>query len=263
MVFLDIDRLPELMQVSPFVSYNRWNWASFEERDRFGDPKRPLRARLSEDAAARGISLPDGPIFLLTHLRYLGYNFNPVSFFYCYDRQGGLEVILAEVNSTFGETRNYWLSSHNRIPATNGQRFQSHKVMHVSPFMPMDLDYTFVFTPPGSRLLVHMNTLDQGKASFDATLDLVERHPWSAKALHHALLNHPWMTAKVIGAIHWQALKLYLKRVPAYKHPARIHGRNPDPAERSVPVSIPESRGQLYTPATPPRDQQRQGNTTP
>jgi DUF1365 family protein len=108
--FLDIDRVPELMRVSPFSSYNRWNWAAFDERDHFGDASLPLRERLAADARASGITLPDGPIFLLAHLRYLGYNFNPVSFFYCYDGKHELQTILAEVNNTFGESRNYWLS---------------------------------------------------------------------------------------------------------------------------------------------------------
>ena len=88
MALLDIDRMPELMRVSRLTSYNRWNWASFDDRDHLGDPARPLRERLAADAARHGIDLPDGRIFLLTHLRYLGYCFNPVSFFYCFDRRG-------------------------------------------------------------------------------------------------------------------------------------------------------------------------------
>lgn len=107
MAFLDIDRLPELMRVSRFASYNRWNWTSYDERDHFGDPHIPLRKRLEEDAAKQGIRLPDGQIFLLTHLRYLGYGFNPVSFFYCCDRTGRLAMTLGEVNNTFGESHNY------------------------------------------------------------------------------------------------------------------------------------------------------------
>ena len=87
MVFLDIDRLPELMKVSPLAGYNRRNWVSYQERDHFGDPARALRERVSRDADKNGVVLPEGRIFLLTHLRYLGYNFNPVSFFYCYDRE--------------------------------------------------------------------------------------------------------------------------------------------------------------------------------
>src|ERR1017187_4332541 len=73
MAFLDIDRIPELTQISPFLSYNRWNWASFDERDHFGNLRLPLRQRLEVDAAEAGLALPVGPIYLLTHLRYLGY----------------------------------------------------------------------------------------------------------------------------------------------------------------------------------------------
>src|SRR4051812_25931522 len=91
MAMLDIDRIPELMGISPFSSYGRFNWASFYQRDHFGDPTSSLRQRLTADAARNGIRLPDGPIFLLTHLRYLGYVFNPISLFYCYNREGGLE----------------------------------------------------------------------------------------------------------------------------------------------------------------------------
>jgi hypothetical protein len=90
MALLDIDRLPELMRVSRVTGYNRFNWASFHDRDHLGDPARPLRERLVVDAARHGIDLPDGRIFLLTHLRYLGYGFNPVSFFYCFDAAGRL-----------------------------------------------------------------------------------------------------------------------------------------------------------------------------
>jgi len=227
MVLLDIDKIPALMKVSPFSSYNRFNWASFCERDHFGDPAIPLRERLRADAAAEGIKLPEGPIYLLTHLRYFGYNFNPVSFFYCCNSNGEIENILAEVNSTFGESRNYWLSDANRILSANSFRYQVPKTLHVSPFMKMDLDYTFVFTQPGDHLIAHMNTLDGGKGFFDATLDL-DRKPWSARTLHRALIRHPFITLKVISAIHWQALKLYFKKVPVFTKPVR-----PAPAARA------------------------------
>jgi len=221
MAFLDVDRIPELMKVSPFTSYNRFNWASFHERDHFGDPVLTLRQRLVADAEGQGIRLPEGPIFLLTHLRYLGYNFNPISLFYCYSRDGRLETILAEVNSTFGETHNYWLSAANRIASPDSRRYRCSKAMHVSPFMPMDLDYRFVLPPPGEQLIAHMNTMDGERSSFDATLRL-RREPWSGASLHRALLRFPWVTAKVIAAIHWEALRLYCKKVPVYTHPARI-----------------------------------------
>jgi DUF1365 family protein len=223
MVFLDIDRLPELMSVSGFTGYNRWNWASFFDRDHFGDPRLPLRARIEADAEAHGIVLPEGRIFLLTHLRYLGYCFNPASFFYCLDAGDRVRAVLAEVNNTFGERQNYWLTGAVKTAGSRRLRYRCPKVMHVSPFMGMNLDYTFLFTTPGRRLAVHMATLEEDQVTFDATLSL-RAEPWSAAGLHRALLRHPWMTAKVIAAIHWEALRLYLKKVPVFTHPGRIAG---------------------------------------
>lgn len=220
MAWLDVDEIPAQMAESRWMSYNRFNWASFHERDHFGDPALPLRERLRRDAHAHGVELPSGPIFLLTHLRYLGYCFNPISLFFFYDPDGDLHTVLAEVNSTFGETTNYWLSPANRQPAQNSLRYQAHKAMHVSPFMGMDLDYEFVLTKPSETLVVHMNTFCPNAAThfFDATLTL-EHQPWAA--LTGVLLRHPWMTAKVIGAIHWEALRLFVKGVPVFTHPAR------------------------------------------
>lgn len=220
MAYLDIDRIPELMLTSGFTAYNQWSWASFEERDHLGDPGKPLRRRVQEEAARAGVPFPNGPVFLLTHLRYLGYCFNPISLFYCYDNSGELQTVLAEVNNTFGERRNYWLSAANQLPSANSRRYRCAKEMHVSPFMPMELDYEFVLTPPAERLVAHMNTLEGGQVNFDATLTL-ERKPWEAREIGRALAAHPWMTAKVIAAIHWQALRLFLRKVPVFTHPAR------------------------------------------
>ncbi|MBI5085683.1 MAG: DUF1365 domain-containing protein [Acidobacteria bacterium] len=220
MAFLDIDGIPDLMRVSPFSSYNRWNWASFDERDHFGDPALPLRERLRAAAAEQALTLPGGPIFLLTHLRYLGYAFNPISVFYCFSRERRLDLILAEVNNTFGESRNYWLSGLNRLTPSTAHVYRCPKALHVSPFMPMDLEYRFALTVPGERLIVHMNTLQGAHSCFDATLSL-RRQPWSASALHRALGRFPCVTAKTIAAIHWQALRLFLKKVPVFTHPAR------------------------------------------
>jgi uncharacterized protein len=233
MAWLDIDRIPELMARLPWTSYNRFNWASFEERDHFGDPRLSLRERVARDAGAHHVPLPDGPIFLLTHLRYLGYCFNPISFYFCYDRGGRLDTILAEVNSTFGESRNYWLCPQNRQPSPNSWHYRCPKTMHVSPFMEMNLDYEFVLSEPAGKLVAHMNTLERRASSglpqplFDATLTL-EHEPLTTRNLGLALLRHPWMTLNVIGAIHWQALRLFLKRVPVYTHPARMRPSVPE-----------------------------------
>jgi len=224
MAWLDIDRIPELMSKLRWTSHNRFNWASFHDKDHFGDPRITLRQRLETDARTHGVLLPEGSIYLLTHLRYLGYCFNPISFFFCYDAADELRVILAEVNSTFGESRNYWLTPANRCPSEKANRYVCPKTMHVSPFMDMNLDYEFVLTEPAATLVAHMNTLERGghrTRLLDATLSL-EHQPWTGRNLGEALLKHPWMTASVIFAIHWQALRLFLKKIPVFTHPARL-----------------------------------------
>jgi uncharacterized protein len=210
MALLDVDRAAELMKRSRLTSYNRWNWASFDDRDHLGDPSRPLRERLVADAARHGLELPTGPVFLLTHLRYLGYCFNPASFFYCFDRADRLQVVLAEVSNTFGGSHNYWLR-----PDSGSRTFRAAaaKSLYVSPFMPRDLEYAFAFTPPASRLVAHMETTRAGLIGFDATLSL-ERRPWNATEIRRLLVRHPAMTAQVMAGIHWEALKLWWKGVP-------------------------------------------------
>ena len=227
MALLDVERVPELMRASPLTSHNRWNWASFDDRDHLGDPARPLRERLTLDAARHGVDLPDGRIFLLTHLRYLGYCFNPVSFFYCFDRADRLQVVLAEVNNTFGGSHNYWLR-----PDRDGGAFRSAaaKSLYVSPFMPVDVDYTFAFTTPAGSLVAQMAAVKAGAVCFDATLSL-ERRPWHATEIRRALLRHPAMTARIVAGIHWQALALWWKGVPLVR---RVTGNGEGEREASA-----------------------------
>jgi DUF1365 family protein len=210
MALLDVDRVPELMRVSRWTGWNRRRWAAFDDRDHLGDPSQPLRQRVIADARRHGLEVPDGAIFLLTHLRSLGYCFNPVSFFYLFDRFWRLRLVLAEVNNTFGGSHTYWL----RPDATRrGFRSVADKSLYVSPFMPADLEYRFALTPPANRLVAHMENRVEGRAIFDATLSL-ERRPWTAGEIRRQLLRQPAMTARVTAAIHWQALRLWWKGVP-------------------------------------------------
>lgn len=224
MVLLDIDRIPEAMQASRFTSYNRWNWASYHEADHFGDPGLSLRARLAIDAGRQGITLPAGRIELLTHLRYAGYCFNPVSFFYCHDEDGRLVHILAEVNNTFGGSHNYWLTPADLSavagPATGAFRAASNKALYVSPFLERDMVYGFAFNRPGAQLTAHIDVRRhrRGRKVLDATL-MVSQRPWTAAEIGRTLRRYPWMTARVMTAIHWEALKLWWKGVAVVPRP--------------------------------------------
>jgi len=210
MVLLDIDRIDRLMAVSRFTSRNRFNWATFDDRDHLGDPHRPLRERVAQDAAVNGVSLPRGRILLLTHLRYLGYCFNPVSFFYCLDAHDRVQMVLAEVSNTFGGRHHYLVRPHDRAA----------KALYVSPFIEADVEYAFDFSEPSASLVAHMETTRGGTAFFDATLRL-DRREWSAASVRRALLRHPVMTASVIAGIHWEALKLWWKGIPVQPRATR------------------------------------------
>lgn len=214
MALLDVDRVPALMGASRLTGYGRAAWASFHESDHLGDPRLPLRARVAVEADRAGVRLPEGPIYLLTHLRYLGYCFNPVSFFYVFDADGRLRHVLAEVRNTFGGSHAYWL--RNEAPARSAFHARAAKSLYVSPFLPVDLDYAFTLTPPRDQLVAHIEALRGGAPVFDATLSL-ERRPWSAREIRRQLVRQPAATMAVTAAIHWQALRLWWKGVPVVR----------------------------------------------
>ncbi len=230
MLYLDLAELDQVFR-------GRWLWstrrpapARFRRRDHFGDPAVPLDESVRALVAERTGRRPRGPIRLLTHLSYFGFCFNPVSFFYCYDRSGDrLETIVAEVNNTpWGERHLYVLDAtgaeDGRIP-----EFTPAKALHVSPFMPMDVDYRWRFSAPGRRLGVNMELTRSGDRVFSAALALA-RTEISGPALARVLTGYPLMTLKVMAAIHWQALKLWQKGAPVYDHPARPPRTLEDPS---------------------------------
>jgi DUF1365 family protein len=230
MLYLDLAELPRLFDGKPFWSARRPALAWFKRSDYLGEPAVPLDIAVRDLVQSRTGRRPTGPIRLLTHLRYFGYCMNPVSFYYCFSDSGErLETIVADITNTpWKERHQYVLSGEGLFGAT--KRFDFDKVFHVSPFLPMDMQYQWRFTKPLERLHVHMRNFKNGDRLFDATLSLAEE-PVSAAALVWVLITYPLMTAKVIAAIHWQALKLWLKRAPIYDHP----GRADSVAARSPP----------------------------
>ncbi len=225
MLYLDLAELPQVFDGSWLFSARRRALAEFRRADHLGDTAVPLDQAVRELVEERCGRRPVGPIRLLTHLRYFGYVFNPVSFYYCFDSSGAeVEFIVAEVNNTpWGERHCYVLEAGQPGPGSAAAqrrqlRFQPAKAMHVSPFMPMDTAYDWRFAAPGKCLSVHMANLQDGKKMFDATLSMQHRAITPA-ALAWVLISYPLMTLKIMAAIHWQALRLWLKKCPVYDHP--------------------------------------------
>ena len=222
MMYLDLDELPDLFG-------NRWLWsakraaiARFRRSDHLGPASQPLSESVRDLVADKTGSRPTGPVRLLTNMRYFGHGFNPVSFYYCFARDGEtLETIVAEVNNTpWGEQDTYVLPAAANIGKGPAWRFQPAKKMHVSPFMPMDLSYDWCFNMPSERLNVFMANSIDGQRFFDAVIKM-QRTEISGPALARVLATFPLMTVKVVAAIYWQALRLWLKRCPLYIHPGK------------------------------------------
>ncbi|MBU3620082.1 DUF1365 domain-containing protein [Polynucleobacter sp. CS-Odin-A6] len=165
----------------------------------------------------------DGEIWLQTFPRVLGYVFNPVSFWICTRSDGQVQAVLAEVNNTFGERHGYLLYHDSGEPLKSGESLVSKKVFHVSPFCDVSGNYHFRFLFPqdssSKRNLVCRIELHEDGAPLINTSISGLTQPLEKSALYLAFLRYPLMSLGVIGRIHWQALKLWLKGVPFYSKP--------------------------------------------
>jgi DUF1365 family protein len=222
-MFLDMAELPGLFDIHPFWSYEKSNLACFRRRDHFGDPAIPLdqavRDLIDEQIGKR----PQGPIRLLTHLRYFGHCFNPASFYYCYDpADTHVETIVVEIHNTPWRERYCYVldADQNEHPIETWRRHRLVKSFHVSPFIDMDILYDWRFRLPDDAIRVHMIDYEKGEKLFDASLAL-QRCPINRQALTRVLFRYPIMTVKVITLIHWQALRLLLKKTPFFIHPKK------------------------------------------
>ncbi|UHQ55490.1 DUF1365 domain-containing protein [Microbulbifer sp. YPW16] len=228
MMYLDLGELDQVLAMSPLWSRSRWAPASFRREDFFGDPVlgvgEAVRRRVEEACGER----PDGPVRVLANWRYFGYNMNPISTYYCFDRDGrDVRWVMLDVHNTpWNERHSYVLdcrdAASDETPEriSRVQRSSFDKAFHVSPFMPMRQAYRWRSITPADRLSIFLQNLQDGKAVFDATLSL-KREEISPRSLNLALIRYPLMTVKVITAIYWQALRLWLKRVPLFTHPNR------------------------------------------
>jgi DUF1365 family protein len=195
MMYLDLDELPTLFKGRWLWSVERSAPARFRRRDHFGDPQVPLAQAVREIVERQTGHEPQGPIRLLTHLRYFGYCFNPVSFYFCHDSTGShVETIVAEITNTpWGERYCYVLNDPHDEAHDTKKRYRFHKTFHVSPFMSMDVDYDWRFLAPGKQLVIHMGNRKAGSKFFDATLTLTRREI-SGPTLAWCLIRYPFMT---------------------------------------------------------------------
>jgi DUF1365 family protein len=230
MVYLDLAELDRVFSLTRWWGRSRWRPAEFRDGDYLPGSGSDLAGRVRGLVHEQTGREPAGPIRMLTQLRTFGHIFNPVTFFYCFDAAGReLECVVAEITNTPWKERHAYVLPVGRGTCRQAGpaqrpvfRWQFGKQFHVSPLMPMELEYDWSFNTPADDLLVHMNLLHRegghGKA-FDATLTL-ERREMTPGRMRGMLVRFPLMTLQIIAKIHFEALRTWLKGAPVHAHPA-------------------------------------------
>jgi DUF1365 family protein len=230
-LLLDLDELPMVEQRLRLFSLNRFNLVDFRDRDHGDGSVITLRTQIEQHLQRAGLVVDGGAIRVLCMPRVLGTVFNPLSVFFCYRRDGCLQGMLYEVHNTFGERHSYL------IPVTDSDapvlRQSCAKAFHVSPFMDMAMTYHFRITPPAERAVVAIEGSDADGKLLSAAYAGTRRELTDANLLR-AFLAQPLLAAQVLGAIHWEALKLWRKGV-------RLRTKPPPPRDL-VSVASAEAR---------------------
>jgi uncharacterized protein len=234
---IDLDELEKLPRKVALFSLNRTNIYRFDDRDylpthegvhnagidtRANSPvaANPLKARVLSFLSARGLDLTGGRIVLVTLPRVFGYGFNPVSFYFCYDRAGAPAAAIAEVTNTFREIKPYYLGPETQAAARGEFRVRVPKHFYVSPFSDVDVAFDFVLRTPGDRLSVQIDDYVGNERVLTSTLSGVQR-PLTNGRLAWLTVKYPFLTLRIIGLIHWHALLLWWKRFPFFAKAAR------------------------------------------
>jgi len=216
-MLVDLDELPSLHKELTFFSHNRFNLFSFWDKDYGGGIDTPLAQYSRNTLREAGLDLADGSVKLLCYPRLFGYAFNPLSVYYCYNPADELKAIIYEVSNTFGERHSYLIKVDQ--DGNRPVRHSCKKDFYVSPFMDMDATYHFRITPPTNRVTVFIDQHD-GEGSLLKACFSGHSKALSDKFLMSLLLRYPLMSVKVIGGIHWEALKLWRKGLKIFARPA-------------------------------------------
>lgn len=218
-LLVDIDRLADAGRISPLFSIGRFNLMSFREADHGPRDGSSLRAHVDAQLAARGIATPPARVLLLCYPRILGYVFNPLSVYFAYDENNDLIAVIYEVRNTFGDLHTYVEPVRPGQLGPEGVRQTRAKAFYVSPFIDMAQTYAFRVLPPGKAVRVRILESDAEGPLLSAAF-AGRRREATSRAILSLCLKIPFMTLKIIGGIHWEATKLWLKGAP-FHSPSR------------------------------------------
>jgi DUF1365 family protein len=221
MMYLDLDELDEVLAQSALWSKKFWAPARFKRSDFLGDATKPLKQEVLQIIKDKTGETFQGSVRILCNLRYFGFIINPITCYYCFDENEQLKFLVAEVTNTPWDKKVCYVLSAS--PHDKYLECEFKKEMHVSPFNPMDMIYRWRSNKPSERLFIHLSNFAENSPVMDANVYLKREEISSGTlmpgSLTKKLIQYPFMTVKIALGIYWQALKLFIKRVPVFRNP--------------------------------------------
>jgi len=219
MFYLDLDEIDSISKKFSLISRNKFNMFSFRDSDHLQlpvespDKSKNVKQQITAYLESQNVKLNDPKIYLLTNLRTMGHQFNPVSFYFVYENDKPV-CSVAEVGNTFGEMKLFLLG--NETLSKNQYLYRTKKYFYVSPFIEHDVDFDFQLTLPADKLNLRIDDYRNGERIFIATLTGEKRELTGSRLFGYAV-RFPFITLKIIGLIHLNAMKLWLKKIPYHK----------------------------------------------
>jgi DUF1365 family protein len=217
MFYLDLDEIELLSKQLKWFSHNHFNLFNFRDGDHLQLPKenpdqhKSVKEQISAYITTHGVHINDGKIMLLTNLSVFGYNFNPVSFYFCFDNEGNPLCAVAEISNTYHEMKMFFFGKEDFVGGAFRQ--QTEKLFYVSPFIDLDTFFDFTLVIPNKKLDIKIDDYDkEGKRFFLSTLK-GDRKPLTNRYMLQFFFSIPLIPLRVMGLIHWQAFKLWIKKI--------------------------------------------------